>query len=101
MTNNTGRDVECPLCGCMVKDVCPNLGAGWDLCGMCKEKIVDSKLQDDFTQCAHCFEPLENAEFIGVFLLMGNAYHLPGKFKVFECKKCFGFSRHHADIEKA
>ena len=91
-------NVDCPICGSMVKDVNPTLGEGWDHCGMCREKIVDSLMQDDFTSCAHCFEPLTHAKMVGVYTLTGNAIHLGGKFKVYECQKCFGFSRHHDNI---
>ena len=95
-----GMNVDCPLCGSAVKDVNPTLGEGWDHCGSCRAKIVDSKLQDDFTACAHCFKPLTDATMVGIYNMPGGSYHRPGMFKVFECQQCFGFSRHHANTSE-
>jgi len=88
-------NVDCPLCETMVKDVNPTLGDGWDHCEKCREKIVDSPCQDIPLYCPQCKGPLHLSDYVGEYLMVGNSTHAPGKFWVFEHKKCRKFSRCH------
>ena len=88
------------MCGIIIPETHQTLGVGWDLCEDCRAQIVDCPCQDIPLYCQHCKEGLEEQDYMGDYLLQGDATHSPGMFWVFKHSKCHCWSKCHESPDK-